>query len=85
MTHRFDDVVALDGVSIVARQGEFLTILGQSGSGKTTLLRIISGLEIPTQAQALRIAGRDVRNVPAADRTAHGVPALRAVPSYVGR
>jgi spermidine/putrescine transport system ATP-binding protein len=68
VTHRFDDVVALDGVSIVARQGEFLTILGQSGSGKTTLLRIISGLEIPTQAQALRIAGRDVRNVPAADR-----------------
>jgi spermidine/putrescine transport system ATP-binding protein len=68
VTHRFDDVVAVDEVSIVARQGEFLTILGQSGSGKTTLLRIISGLEKPTQAQALRIAGRDVLNVPAADR-----------------
>jgi ABC-type Fe3+/spermidine/putrescine transport system ATPase subunit len=68
VTHRFDDVVALDDVSIVARQGEFLTILGQSGSGKTTLLRIISGLEKPSRAQALRIAGRDVLDVPAADR-----------------
>jgi ABC-type Fe3+/spermidine/putrescine transport system ATPase subunit len=68
VTHRFDEVVALDEVSIVARQGEFLTILGQSGSGKTTLLRIISGLEKPTRASALRIAGRDVLTVPAADR-----------------
>ena len=31
-------------------------------------MRIISGLEKPTQVQALRIAGRDVRSVPAADR-----------------
>ena len=60
VTHRFGEVVALDGVSIIARQGEFLTILGQSGSGKTTLLRIISGLEKPTQVERLAIAGQDV-------------------------
>ena len=68
VTHRFDDVVALDGVSISARQGEFLTILGESGSGKTTLLRIISGLEKPTAVARLTIAGQDVTGVPAADR-----------------
>jgi ABC-type Fe3+/spermidine/putrescine transport system ATPase subunit len=68
VTHRFADVVALDHVSITARQGEFLTILGQSGSGKTTLLRIISGLERPTTVDRLAIAGQDVTDVSAADR-----------------
>jgi len=68
VTHRFDDVVALDRVSICAQQGEFLTILGQSGSGKTTLLRIISGLETPTEVERLAIAGQDVTDVSAADR-----------------
>jgi spermidine/putrescine transport system ATP-binding protein len=65
VTKTFGNVTALDNVSISARQGEFLTILGQSGSGKTTLLRLISGLEQPTAAGALRIAGVDVLGVPA--------------------
>ena len=67
-THRYGDVVALDGVTVVARQGEFLTILGESGSGKTTLLRIISGLERPTVAKAVRIGGADVSELGASDR-----------------
>ncbi len=37
----------LDGVSLEARDGEFLALLGPSGSGKTTLLRILAGLEAP--------------------------------------
>jgi ABC-type Fe3+/spermidine/putrescine transport system ATPase subunit len=68
VTHEFADVTALDDVAITARQGEFLTILGESGSGKTTLLRIISGLETPTRIERLTIAGQDVTRVPAADR-----------------
>ena len=67
-THRYGDVVALDVVTVVARQGEFLTILGESGSGKTTLLRIISGLERPTAAKAVRIGGADVSELGASDR-----------------
>ena len=67
-THRFGDVVALDGVSVTAAPGEFLTLLGESGSGKTTLLRIVSGLETPSEIARLSIAGQDVSNVPASDR-----------------
>jgi ABC-type Fe3+/spermidine/putrescine transport system ATPase subunit len=67
-THRYGDVIALDGVSVSAAAGEFLTILGESGSGKTTLLRIISGLEVPTQIGALRIAGVDVSGTHASSR-----------------
>lgn len=40
-------VVALNGVSLEVRRGEFLVMLGPSGCGKTTLLRSLAGLERP--------------------------------------
>ena len=67
-THRFGDVVALDDVSITARRGEFLTLLGESGSGKTTLLRIVAGLERPTRIARIAIDGEDVSAIPASRR-----------------
>ena len=42
------NVVALDGINLDVRHGEFLAILGPSGCGKSTLLRIIAGLDRPT-------------------------------------
>jgi len=63
-TRVYGSVKALDDVSVDARQGEFLTILGQSGSGKTTLLRLIGGLDHPTRIEALRIGGKDVLGLP---------------------
>ena len=50
---------ALDCVSLVAKAGEFLTILGSSGSGKTTLLKIIAGFEAANRGQIL-INGQDI-------------------------
>ncbi len=49
ITKRFDDVVAVDNVSIDIEDGEFFSLLGPSGCGKTTLLRMIAGLEFPTE------------------------------------
>jgi spermidine/putrescine transport system ATP-binding protein len=68
VVHSYGPSVALNGVSLDARRGEFLTILGESGSGKTTLLRIISGLERPTSVLRLAIDGVDVAEKPAAQR-----------------
>ncbi|KRE35506.1 hypothetical protein ASG73_16355 [Janibacter sp. Soil728] len=51
--HRATQVHALKGVSLVARQGETIGILGHNGSGKSTLLRIIAGFEPPTSGSVL--------------------------------
>jgi NitT/TauT family transport system ATP-binding protein len=40
--------VALEGVDLAIRPGEFLTLLGPSGCGKSTLLKMIAGLGVPT-------------------------------------
>jgi len=63
--HHYASYHALRDVSVSAREGEFLTLLGHSGSGKTTLLRIIAGLEIASDVERLAIAGEDVRSLPA--------------------
>lgn len=59
----FQEVRAVDGVTLQIQQGEFLVILGPSGSGKTTLMRLIAGLEVPTEGEIL-IGGQDVTDLP---------------------
>src|SRR2546427_82547 len=53
------DVVAVDGVDLVIRPGEFVVILGRSGAGKTTFLRALNRLVEPT-AGDVRVGGRAV-------------------------
>ena len=67
VTKRYGDVAAVDGISFTMPAGTLTTLLGPSGCGKTTTLRLIAGLELPT-AGAIRIGGRDVSSVPAAER-----------------
>jgi spermidine/putrescine transport system ATP-binding protein len=49
VTKRFDDVVAVDDVSLEIERGSFFALLGPSGCGKTTTLRMIGGFEEPTE------------------------------------
>lgn len=47
-----DGTVALTGVDLTVRRGEFVTVVGPSGCGKSTLLRIASGLTGITEGQS---------------------------------
>ncbi len=59
VSKQFDEVVALDGVSLSIHEGELFFLLGPSGCGKTTLLRCLGGFEKPTQGRIV-LDGRDV-------------------------
>jgi spermidine/putrescine transport system ATP-binding protein len=63
VTKRFDELVAVDDLSLGLSSGEFFTLLGPSGCGKTTTLRMIAGFERPSTG-AIRIEGADVAELP---------------------
>jgi spermidine/putrescine transport system ATP-binding protein len=63
VTRAFKEVVAVDGISLALRRGEFFSLLGPSGCGKTTTLRMIAGFERP-DAGSIRIEGREIRDTP---------------------
>jgi iron(III) transport system ATP-binding protein len=67
VSRRFEQFVALSGVSLTVAQGEFVCFLGPSGCGKTTLLRIIAGLDFQDEGRVVQ-AGRDVSGLPASKR-----------------
>ena len=61
--------LAVDGINLTVRPGEFVGVVGESGSGKSTFARLVMGLETPTSGR-IRIDDRDVT---AATRAAHGL------------
>src|SRR5881392_4469550 len=63
VTKRFDDVVAVDDLSLKIEQGSFFALLGPSGCGKTTTLRMIGGFEEPTEG-TIYLGDRDVTGLP---------------------
>ena len=65
-------IVAVDGIDLDIRPGEFFTLLGPSGCGKTTLLRMIAGFETPDSGRIL-ISGREMQAIPAHKRPVNTV------------
>ena len=66
LSKQFDDFTAIEDVSFVVEDGEFVCILGPSGCGKTTLLRMIGGLDDITRGEIL-LGDRSVSG-PGSDR-----------------
>lgn len=56
-------VLALDGIDLEVREGEFLSLLGPSGCGKSTLLRCIAGLD-RLSVGSLRVRGAETDGPP---------------------
>jgi spermidine/putrescine transport system ATP-binding protein len=63
VTKRFDDVLAVDDVTLDIERGSFFALLGPSGCGKTTTLRMIGGFEQPTSG-AIYLGEREVSGLP---------------------
>ena len=67
VTKRFEDVVAVDDVSLTVERGAFFSFLGPSGCGKTTSLRLIAGFDQPTEGEVF-IGGKSVVGIPSHKR-----------------
>jgi spermidine/putrescine transport system ATP-binding protein len=72
VTKRFDDVVAVDTLTLEIESGSFFALLGPSGCGKTTTLRMIGGFEQPSEGQIF-LGERDVSGLPAYKRDVNTV------------
>lgn len=56
----FGSLEVLKGISLEAREGDVVSILGSSGSGKSTMLRCINMLEVPDSGD-VTVAGETIR------------------------
>jgi ABC-2 type transport system ATP-binding protein len=83
---RYGKTVALDGLDLVAEQGEILAILGPNGAGKTTFVRAVATLLKP-DAGSLKVFGIDVLRDPQAVRQTIGLAGQFAAvePAMTGR
>lgn len=57
---RFDDVTAVDGITLEIKRGELFSLLGPNGAGKTTTINILCGIVSPTKGTAI-VGGYDVQ------------------------
>ena len=59
LVHKYDGVVALDNVDIVAEPGRITAVTGPNGAGKTTLFDVLSGVQVPDDGAVL-LDDRDI-------------------------
>ncbi|HHS97561.1 MAG TPA: ABC transporter ATP-binding protein [Chloroflexi bacterium] len=72
LTKRFDNLVAVDDLSLTVAAGEVLALLGPNGAGKTTTVRMLAAILRPSKGRAI-VAGHDVLTEPAAVRRKIGL------------
>lgn len=58
LTKRFDELTAVDGLTLTIAPGELFGLVGSDGAGKTTTMRMLCGIMDPTEGRA-RVLGRD--------------------------
>ena len=63
VTRRYGPLLALDAVSIEARPGEILGLLGANGAGKSTLVRVAAGV-LPPDGGVVEVDGIDLWGSP---------------------
>ena len=83
LTKKFEDVTAVDGLSLRVERGELFGLLGPNGAGKTTTVNVLSCLLKPTSG-SINVGGYDAEKRPDEVRKLIGVcPQDTAVFSYL--
>jgi len=59
VSKKYNNVLALNDVSVTIEPNEWIAVMGPSGSGKSTLLNIIGGLDSPTAGKVI-VAGEEI-------------------------
>ena len=72
LTKRYQDVTAVDSLSLSVRRGELFSLLGVNGAGKTTTIKMLSCLTRPTGGDAW-LNGKSICRDPAAVKAIIGV------------
>ncbi len=72
LVKRYEEVTAVDGVSLEIKEGEVFGLLGPNGAGKTTTISMLSTLVRPTSGTAL-VAGHDINREPLEVRRSIGI------------
>jgi octopine/nopaline transport system ATP-binding protein len=68
----FGPLEVLKGVSLTAKQGDVVSMIGSSGSGKSTFLRCINFLELPSRGR-ITVTGEEIGLKPGADGNLHPI------------
>ncbi len=66
----FGPLEVLKGVSLTARDGDVVSMIGASGSGKSTFLRCINFLELPSRG-SITVSGEEIQLRPGKDGNLH--------------
>jgi cell division transport system ATP-binding protein len=66
-----DGFIALDGINLEIKDGEFVSIVGPAGAGKSTLLKLLTRELLPSSGEVL-VDGVDLETIPHRD-----IPLLR--------
>ena len=69
LSKQFGSAVAVDDVTLLVAEGEFVSLLGPSGCGKTTTLRMVAGFVVPSSGRIV-LDGEEITGTPPQRRQA---------------
>jgi len=78
MTKEYENVVALDNISLEIKKASIFGLLGPNGAGKTSLIRILTGITVPDKGE-FNLQGVEGKNFDALSKMIGYLPEERGL------